>query len=58
MLKKIILLLNIFNCNSFIINKKNIFRRTNNVVKSIEIYDDSPSNIAKKYMILIQHMVI
>ncbi len=48
MLKKIILLLNIFNCNSFIINKKNIFRRTNNVVKSIEIYDDSPSNIAKK----------
>tara|TARA_Y100000389_G_scaffold141203_1_gene139044 strand:- start:907 stop:2913 length:2007 start_codon:yes stop_codon:yes gene_type:complete len=48
MLKKILLLLNIFNCNSFIINKKNIFRRTNNVVKSIEIYDDSPSNIAKK----------
>ena len=44
---QLILVINIFNCNSFFINQKNIFRRRNNIVKSIEIHDDSPSNIAK-----------
>lgn len=48
MFKKVIVLINIFYCNSFILTQKNIFKRNNNIVKSINIYDDSPSNIAKK----------
>ena len=50
--------MNIFYCNSFVLNKNNIFKRKYNIVKSINVYDDSPSNIAKKYMIRIQHMGI
>ena len=48
MLKKILVFMNIFYCNSFVLNKKNIFNRQHNIVKSINVYDDSPSNIAKK----------
>ena len=40
--------MNIFYCNSFVLNKNNIFKRKYNIVKSINVYDDSPSNIAKK----------